>query len=162
MYIVPEPKEITLKENSLYTYDMNISIDKKCSYNIFLAAKELKKVMSDAGCGINNIVKTLNKKNNNIFLTFEDKGEQGYNLTVDEKRIVVKGCSEKGLFYGIQTLKQIFMQEGVNITCLEIKDSPDIKDRGYYLDVSRGRVPKIENIKKFIDKCAFYKYSFKV
>ena len=159
MYIVPEPKEITLKENSLYTYDMNISIDKKCSYNIFLAAKELKKVMNEVGCGINNIVKTLNKKNNNIFLTFEDKGEQGYNLTVDEKRIVVKGFSEKGLFYGIQTLKQIFMQEGVYVPCLEIKDSPDIKDRGYYLDISRGRVPKIENIKKFIDKCAFYKYS---
>ena len=62
MYIVPEPKEIILKENSLYTYDMYISIDKNCSHNIFLAAKELKKVMNEAGCGINNIVKTLNKK----------------------------------------------------------------------------------------------------
>ena len=41
MYIVPEPKEIHLKDNNLYTYDMNISIDKKCSYNIFLAAKDL-------------------------------------------------------------------------------------------------------------------------
>lgn len=159
MYLVPEPKEIKLKEGVLYTYDMNIAIDKRCGYNIFLAAKELKKVMNEAGCGVNNIVKTLNRKSNDIILTFEDEGEQGYTISIDEQGVAVKGFSERGLFYGIQTLKQIFMQEGVNVPCLEINDSPDIKDRGYYLDVSRGRVPKLENIKKFIDKLAFYKYS---
>ena len=159
MYIVPEPKNIILKDNRLYTYDMNISIDKMCGYNIFLAAKDLKKVMNEAGCGVNNIVKTLKNNRNSINLIFEEKGEQGYELIVDEQGVVVKGSSERGLFYGIQTLKQIFMQEGVYIPCMEIKDAPDIKERGYYLDVSRGRVPKTENIKKFIDKCALYKYS---
>jgi len=159
VYIIPEPKKMTIKENSLYAYDINILIDKECGYNIFLAAKELKKVMNEAGCGKNNIVKRIERKGNELFLTFEDKGEQGYNIIVDEAGIIIKGFSERGLFYGIQTMKQIFMQEGVNVPFMEIEDAPDIQDRGYYLDVSRGRVPKVENIKKFVDKLAFYKYS---
>lgn len=159
MYIVPEPKEIKLKENSLYAYDMDIVIDKICGYNIFLAARELKKIMNEAGCGVNNIVKPLNKKENCVLLTFEDKNRQDYTLTVNEQGITVKGYSERALFYGIQTLKQIFMQTGVNVPCLEIYDCPDFEDRGYYLDISRGRVPKVSGIKKFIDRLAFYKYS---
>ncbi len=159
MYIIPEPKSIVMKESRLYTYDMNIVMDKICGHNIFLAAKELKKVMNESGCGVNNITKPLTKAGACVFLTYIDAGEQKYNIVVDENGITVKGFSERGLFYGIQTLKQIFMQDGADVHYMEIEDYPDFGERGYYLDISRGRVPTVSGIKKFIDRIAFFKYS---
>lgn len=159
MYLVPQPKELELKKGNLCAYEYGIAIDPKCGYNIFLAAKELKKVMISNGFGNSDIVKVYNESKNKIILTFDDKNLQDYSIVVNDNGIIVKGLSEQGLFFGIQTLKQIFAQTGINVPYLEINDSPDIKDRGYYLDISRGRVPTVEGIKKFIDRLAFYKYT---
>jgi len=159
MHIIPQPKQMEIKSGSFYIYQGVISIDKNCGHNIFVAAKELKKTMAEAGCGETTIVKPLSSQKGGIYLTFEENGKQSYDICVDESGIVVKGYSEQGLFYGIQTLRQIFIQSGVNVPYLEISDNPDYDDRGYYLDISRGRVPMLDGIKKFADKLAFYKYS---
>jgi len=159
MHIIPQPKQMEIKSGSFYIYQGVITIDKNCGHNIFVAAKELKKTMAEAGCGETIIVKPLSSQKGGIYLTFEENGKQGYDICVDESGIVVKGHSEQGLFYGIQTLRQIFIQSGVNVPYLEISDNPDYDDRGYYLDISRGRVPTLDGIKKFADKLAFYKYS---
>ena len=62
MNIIPEPKQLKIKNGSFYIYQGVITIDKKCGHNICVAAKELKKTMSDSGCGEITIVKPLNKK----------------------------------------------------------------------------------------------------
>ncbi|MBO5452560.1 MAG: family 20 glycosylhydrolase [Clostridia bacterium] len=159
MYIVPQPKELKSGDGILCAYEYDVVLDKHCENNIFIAAKDLKNVMIENGFTNTKIVKPLTKRENCIFLTFEEKGGQGYSLNVNEKGIIVNGESQRGLFYGIQSLKQIIMQSGINVPYLEINDSPDMKERGYYLDISRGRVPTVEGIKKFIDKAAFYKYT---
>ena len=38
-----------------------------------------------------------------------------------------------------------------------IEDGPDIKHRGYYLDVTRGRVPQMAYLKKVVDRLCRYK-----
>jgi len=159
MYIVPQPREMKLNEGVLCAYEYDLVLDKNCETNIFIAAKELKNIMQENGFTNTRILKPINVKENCIYLTFEEKDSQGYSITVNEKGVVVKGESQQGLFYGIQTLKQIIMQNGINIPYLEINDKPDMTERGYYLDISRGRVPTVEGIKKFIDKAAFYKYT---
>lgn len=58
--------------------------------------------------------------------------KEGYTLTIGKKEISVTGNDERGLFYGILTLKQILAQTKSNgkLPLLEIVDFPDVPYRG--------------------------------
>ncbi len=83
-----------------------------------------------------------------------DDGE-GYDLWIDEDEVRIQAEGPAGAFYAIQTLRQIF--EADKIPCLHIKDRPDFGYRGFYHDVTRGKVPTVETIKGLIDYMAYYK-----
>ena len=78
-----------------------------------------------------------------------------YTITIEENLITIQSEGTAGIFYAIQTLKQVFTHE--KISCCYIEDKPDFKYRGFYHDVTRGKVPKVETIKKLIDDMAYYK-----
>lgn len=80
---------------------------------------------------------------------------EAYELSIDENSINIKAEGNEGAFYAVQTLKQIFKHD--EIPCLYIKDRPDFKYRGFYHDVTRGKIPTVETIKTLIDKMAYYK-----
>lgn len=64
-----------------------------------------------------------------------------------------------GVFYGLQTLKQLITQNqsgNIHIPAFAIYDEPRFKWRGMHLDVARHFFPK-EFIKKYIDYLAMYK-----
>jgi hexosaminidase len=44
-------------------------------------------------------------------------GDQGYLLFADKKRIVVGGRTGQGLFYGVQTLRQLLRPDGHEMVC---------------------------------------------
>lgn len=84
------------------------------------------------------------------------KGEkEEYKLSVHESGIKIEAGSEAGAFYAIQTLKQIFANG--QIPYLEIQDKPDFEYRGFYHDITRGKIPTVETMKKLIDQMAYYK-----
>lgn len=83
------------------------------------------------------------------------KPSEAYILELTENKISLRADGPAGAFYGIQTLRQIF--ENDEIPCLYIEDKPDFSYRGFYHDITRGRVPKVEAIKKLIDEMAYYK-----
>lgn len=80
---------------------------------------------------------------------------EGYSLTVTPIKIKIDAESERGAFYAIQTLRQLFENE--EIPCLTINDAPDFSYRGFYHDVTRGKVPTLDTLKKLIDNMAYYK-----
>ena len=80
---------------------------------------------------------------------------EAYTLQVEETKITVTAATEVGAFWGIQTLRQLFTQTPV--PCLVIEDAPDFPHRGFYHDVTRGRIPTMETLKKLIDDMAYYK-----
>lgn len=84
-------------------------------------------------------------------------GEAGekYELWIEEREIRVCADSPAGAFYAIQTLRQIFRED--RVPCLHIQDGPDFPYRGFYHDVSRGRVPTVASVKKLIDRMAYFK-----
>ncbi len=81
--------------------------------------------------------------------------DERYTIDIDEKKIRLTSNGPAGAFYAIQTLRQIFANE--QVPCCFIEDAPDFKHRGFYHDVTRGKVPKVETIKKLIDEMAYYK-----
>lgn len=83
-------------------------------------------------------------------------GKEGYCLIVGQVS-VVRYSEINGAFYALMTLCQLLCQKDVP-NC-EIEDEPSISLRGYLLDVSRGKIPKISALKELIDLLAFFKYN---
>ncbi len=79
-----------------------------------------------------------------------------YILLIDGE-ISITARDEEGIFRAISTLKQLSSMGKVNNQ--KIHDYPVIKNRGLLLDISRGRIPKIENIKKIIKILRDLKYN---
>lgn len=84
-------------------------------------------------------------------------GDEGYSIDLSEKTAVVTAASPRGLFYGVQTLLQLLNHYHGTIPSLYIRDEPDFTVRGYYHDVTRGKVPKLDTLKYLVDKIASYK-----
>lgn len=78
--------------------------------------------------------------------------DQGYGLHVDKERIRIISGSEKGLFYGIQTLLMLPQKTGAGyrLPCLRISDWPDLSIRGVHvtLSASVSRLPVLNNMIK--------------
>lgn len=82
-------------------------------------------------------------------------GEEGYRLKIAPHRIEISALRPAGLFYGIQTLRQLLDSEK-NLPCVEIQDRPQFPWRGMLLDCCRHFMP-IDLIKRYIDLLADHK-----
>lgn len=83
--------------------------------------------------------------------------EQGYSLTITPDRVDVVAVRPEGIFYGVQTLRQLLADKGAQLTCLHCNDWPDFSNRGVMLDVSRDRVPTQATLFNLIDLLASWK-----
>ncbi|MBQ1408172.1 MAG: beta-N-acetylhexosaminidase [Bacteroidales bacterium] len=90
-------------------------------------------------------------------------GDEGYTLSVSTDGITVTANSERGLFYGFQTLVQMLPEDINNVRyskivlpACSISDTPRFHWRGSHLDVSRHFFG-VSQIKKQLDLMAAYK-----
>lgn len=92
--------------------------------------------------------------------------EEGYTLTVNDKRALIVGKDRGGLFNGIQTLLQLLPPEVYSDTvirgvtwqmpCVSITDYPRYRYRGMMLDVSRTFFG-VSDVEKYIDWLSMHK-----
>jgi len=89
----------------------------------------------------------------------EDSGikcDEGYKLQILPDEIKLLASDEKGFFYGRMTLKQLEIQYGDKLPCVEIEDEPEYVYRGIMLDCARHMI-SVGEIKKMIDAAALIK-----
>jgi hexosaminidase len=77
---------------------------------------------------------------------------EGYHLAVQAQGIHITAASGAGVFYALQTLRQLIPR----IPCVKIVDYPRYGFRGMHLDVSRHFFT-VDFIKKYLDILAAYK-----
>ena len=92
--------------------------------------------------------------------------DEGYVLHITPKKISVKAKSAVGMFYAVQTLRQLLPVEVENdklveglilsVPACEIRDEPRFAYRGMHLDVGRHMFP-VATIKRYIDMMALHK-----
>ncbi len=89
-------------------------------------------------------------------------GDEGYVLKVFNKGIIIAANNSKGIFYGVQTLKQLLTGNriGNSLPCLTIYDWPALKLRGWMDDISRGPIPTVDFLKKEIRTMAEFKQNY--
>ncbi len=82
---------------------------------------------------------------------------EGYRLTIRPTGIDLIGHDDTGLFFGLQSLRQLLeLSPSGRIRCQQIDDYPRFPYRGMQLDVSRHLFP-VSFIRKYIDLLARYK-----
>ena len=82
---------------------------------------------------------------------------EGYALTIDRKGVHVEYRETGGLRAAGATLRQLLREYGRKFPCLKIRDWPDFARRGVMLDISRGRVPKLETLLDLVERLADFK-----
>lgn len=108
----------------------------------------------------------------------DDLGSQGYIIRVSGSGVIVAGRSAQGLFYGVQTLRQLLREQGgtsantailalragvpapheqLAIRSLTIRDWPSMEWRGVQDDISRGPISTLDYLKMQIRILAEYK-----
>lgn len=90
-------------------------------------------------------------------------GDEGYTLKCDASQILISAHKENGLFYGVQSLKQLFptvseqhIEDKIIIPAVNIIDYPRFSWRGLNLDCCRHFMSK-DFVKRYIDLLAFHK-----
>ncbi len=175
--VIPEPVKL-VQNAAVFTLPQNVSIEAGSQPEMKQVVSSLQERISRATGSTVGLKTTypsatiqlqLNKKAD------KEIGKEGYHLKVTPENIVITANKAAGLFYGVQTLLQLFPKEientspvtsgaaGVNevkweIPCVEITDYPRFEWRGLMFDVARHFFTK-EDVKKYIDQMVRYKYN---
>lgn len=182
MYLLPEPRKLTTGDgNFMFTYYGEILLDAGCTAGDYKSAKVLQEELSDTlgfrwEIGRPSAVLKETPEVNRVYegnirlcneggntdgrpasLCGKEEAVEDYSLTVTPDGITVTGKSSAGLWYGVQTLRQLIRTEGAVLPVSFIEDGPDIVNRGFYHDATRGRIPTMDEMKKMVDHLAFYK-----
>ena len=95
------------------------------------------------------------------------QGDEGYQLTVSPTGIRIISSTPAGVFYGVQTLRQLLPWSieyrgprpfDVFVPSAQISDKPRFGWRGAFLDVSRHFF-SVDEVKRYIDLVAMYKFN---
>ncbi len=187
MYLLPQPKSVTEGRGFYrLEYRGDIRLGEGCSPAAYGYAKLLKEeIMQAVACDFSITTVTCGSERQDnkgcILLTMEEPVAQeptnrqsteefttqptgykmntpeSYHLSVTTDGIRLTGFGEAGLLYAVQTLRQLIRQYGTSLPVVEIADEPAIANRGFYQDVSRGRIPTLAELKRLADMCSFYK-----
>ncbi|HEY4132689.1 MAG TPA: glycoside hydrolase family 20 zincin-like fold domain-containing protein, partial [Gemmatimonadaceae bacterium] len=96
-----------------------------------------------------------------------DLGPEGYDLTVTRARVRLVASQPAGLFYGVQTFRQLLppavehqsaMARRLIAPAAHVVDMPRFPWRGTMLDVARHFMQP-EDVKRYIDVLALYKFN---
>lgn len=169
MVLIPYPKKLESR-NGAFHIDRSalILLDTACDYADYEAALELRKeigrstgILPVITKGTADVNRLAAQPTGMIILQRSKakgaKTETAYRLLITEETVMVTGFAAAGLFWGIQTLRQIIRGSGPSLPCVDIEDSPDFEIRGFYHDVTRGRIPKLETLMELADRLSFYK-----
>ncbi len=82
---------------------------------------------------------------------------EGYRLIISRNGIEISFRETGGLRAAAATLRQLLRECGRRLPCLCIRDWPDFLRRGVMLDISRGRVPRLETLLNLVEHLADFK-----
>ena len=168
--LVPLPQKYTVKKgvftiSSTTRITISSTIDRSADMADFFGELISKELSFKLPVMTNGFTKA---RKNTITFLIDDKGtwnKEGYRLSITKRAIKISAGTTTGLFYGLQTLKQLMASEivlksgsSVKLPCIEIEDVPRFAYRGIMLDVARHFFPK-EAIYKYIELLSFYKFN---
>ncbi|HEX7356078.1 MAG TPA: family 20 glycosylhydrolase [Ignavibacteriaceae bacterium] len=168
--IIPAPKSVVVNEGA---FNLNASTKIYYSKEAKPIADYLKNILAPS-TGFDFAVSQWNNvvDDNSIIISFANKendfGKEGYKLAVNSNNVLIEAAELNGMFYGVQTLRQLLPLEIESRSKVEqvawkipgvvIIDKPEFSWRGLNLDCCRHFMNK-DFIKRYIDLLAYHKFN---
>lgn len=158
LYVIPTPVSMEETGETFYLdYSAYIALAPSCTEKIFRQAKLLcAAVEKNLGYRMHLTRGAARRGDIAIDYLKEAENEEAYELSIGADGVRILG-TEKSVIWGIQTFIQILEQTGAALPGLIIKDAPYFANRGFYNDVTRGRIPTLETLKTLADRLSRYK-----
>lgn len=165
--IIPEPAELAVGKEALV-------LDASTKIYVPAGNEQVQKLAQSfadqfaQASGIQLLVEAKDAATDGIVLQIADLDlpAEGYLLDVTKTGIKIQASEASGLFYGLQTLKQLLPAAIESSTLVQnvqwivpfatIKDYPQYSWRGLHLDVSR-HMSSLDFVKKYLDYMAMHK-----
>jgi len=167
--IVLLPKPVMMEERSGVFKLENIVVIHVTDNPLLNETAKLFAEMIEVPTGYTLVIDNDTNSSKGIILELADTAmhdDEAYSLDINRKRIHIRASSPAGIFYGIQTVRQLFPPEfesgevisniSWELPCIYIEDYPRFSWRGMHLDVSRHFFP-VEFVKRYIDLIAMHK-----
>jgi hexosaminidase len=160
--LIPMPREIHATGDEALTHGVGIFCAAPCAVEDRFAADDLAASLKERGivgsAGAVSIELARTSAHPEVKFTEEMKAE-GYVIAAGGGGLKVIGDSAAGVFYGVQTVKQLIEGDGANavLHAANVRDWPAMKYRGLDDDLSRGPVTTLEFQKHLIRTLAAYK-----
>jgi hexosaminidase len=159
--LIPKPASILQSEGEfVVSPDVNIFVTDNTSEVVSIGrflADFLRQATND---DFNIYVGSQNAKSIQLTLSGDASlGEEGYELSITTDSVQLSASRPAGLFYGVQTLRQLlptYASGTVSLPALSIRDIPRFAWRGAMLDVARHFFG-VEDVKRYIDLISHYK-----
>ncbi|MBR5808046.1 MAG: beta-N-acetylhexosaminidase [Alistipes sp.] len=155
--IIPRPMEATAVKGS-YTLSAKSVIAVADAELVRPAELFAEYVAKDLGATL-----TVKQQNKGAVVLSLDKSlaKEEYALHISSKGVKVVGSTAQGVYYGLQSLRQLVAagevtKKGIELQGMDIKDKPLLGHRGAMLDVCRHFFTVAE-VKRFIDIAAMHK-----
>jgi len=168
--IIPEPVSL-VKKAGTFTLPENIIVQAAKSTELKQSINYLSdRITTATGKFVSSVSNSSHPTIKLILNTQEDAqlGKEGYKLNVNPTQVVITANQPAGIFYGIQSLLQLFPAEieskelvnGIKwkAPCVDVIDYPKLGWRGLMFDVARHFFTKQE-VKQFIDGMVRYKFN---
>ncbi len=163
--VIPQPDNITQVSGGVFEFTPKTAII--ADANLQTLAKQLDNFISPAfGFHLSQEKQTVNIVKLQLNDNLKSLGKEGYHLVIEPNVVLIEAYQPAGIFYGIQTLRQLLPVEIFKhnkaenikwqISSVKITDTPRFEWRGSHLDVSRHFMP-VDNVKKYIDLMAMHK-----
>jgi len=158
--VIPKPQQITIGQgNFTYTAQTSFYVPQNTARltEIITFFKDL--------TGFKNLTQSVKPKTNYITFAFDKSllNDESYTLSIYPNRIEIKAKTEKGMFWALQTLRQVMpvavetnLTKSYSLPVVNIADEPLMAWRGSMLDCSRHFMP-VNVVKKYIALLSFYK-----
>jgi hexosaminidase len=163
--LIPKPVQV-LKDASAFVLNDSTTIVFKDG-SLHGVAEQLADLLRPA-TGYPFTIDSSARTANSITLSLSgdsSSNKESYELTINKGAVSIVGAGAAGVFYGLQTLRQLLPAAIVKKTKQQgpwtlpggkISDHPEYAMRGSMLDVARHFFA-VEDVKKYIDFLAYYK-----
>jgi hypothetical protein len=169
--VIPAPKKIKYENGYLSLNKLTLYIDARENQDVVFALQELNKfieqitgkpVKKATTVASATLVYIVQKSRMALTDTCDQapcSKNESYQITIDQHQVKIKAASTAGLYYAVQTIRQLIVKSDKEyfLPLAEISDQPALPYRGVMMDFAHGGLPKVDEIKRQIDFLACWK-----
>ena len=144
--LLPWPNDVRVDANALTSLHSGTVVQEK-RIDLPILIDELRDDLEEATGGVWHGARGWDGE---VRMRLDDTlGDRAYTIDTADGTMTIAGGGEAGLRAGVQTARQLIRGTAGLLPVMHIADEPAYEVRGYYLDVTRGRVPTLERLKEW-------------